>query len=162
MPASSTAEAFWWSRPALMSVAEVAPLLRRTEATVAALASKHEIGAYKVAGRWLIARIDLRGFAASDARAAKSDLSLVLDPAPEFTGDVGGALAHLPEPLPRHAVAKILRIGDGKLPELGISVDPRGRVDRATLVKVLQSASNFGPHYSSAPALSVRVTEGAQ
>lgn len=134
-----------------MTIAEVAPLLRRTEVTVAALANKHEIGAYKVAGRWLIARIDLRGFAASDARAAKSDLSLVLDPAPEFTGDVGGAIAHLPEQLPRQAVAEILRVGDDKLPALGISVDPRGLVDHATLVKFLQSASNFGPHYSSAP-----------
>lgn len=71
-----------------MTVAEVAPLLGRTEATVASLANRHEIGAYKVAGRWLIAGIDMRGFAASDARAAKSDLALVLEPAPEFTGDV--------------------------------------------------------------------------
>lgn len=74
---SVSAETFWSSRPVLMSVPEVAPLLRRTEATVASLAARHEIGAYKVAGRWLIARIDLRGFAASDGRAAKSDLGLL-------------------------------------------------------------------------------------
>lgn len=152
MPPLSTAEAFWSSRPALMSVAEVAPLMRRTDATVASLASRHEIGAYKVAGRWLIARIDLRGFAAGDARAARSDISLVLDPAPEFTGDVGGALEHLPDRLPSRAVAEILRVGDAKLAELGLALDVRRLVDRAALVKFLQSVSNFGPHFSPAPA----------
>ena len=152
MPPLSTAEAFWSSRPALMSVAEVAPLLQRTDPTVASLAGRHEIGAYKVAGRWLIARIDVRGFASNDARAAKSDIGLVLDPAPDFTGDVGGAVAHLPELLPRQAVAELLRVGDSKLAALGIEIDTRELVDRVALVRFLQAVSNFGPHYSAAPA----------
>lgn len=150
MSASSTAETFWSSRPVLMSVAEVAPLVGRTEATVASLANRHEIGAYKVAGRWLIAGIDLRGFAASDARAAKSDLALVLEPAPEFTGDVGGAFAHLPERLPSRTVAKILRIGGPKLTESGLAVDAQRLVERAALVEFLRSVSNAGRHYSPA------------
>lgn len=148
MPVNSTAETFWSSRPVLMTVAEVAPLLGRTEATVASLANRHEIGAYKVAGRWLIAGIDMRGFAASDARAAKSDLALVLEPAPEFTGDVGGAFAHLPERLPSRIVARILRIGSAKLTEPGLGVDEQGLVERGALVEFLESVSNAGRHYS--------------
>lgn len=131
-----------------MTVAEVAPLLGRTEATVAALANRHEIGAYKVSGRWLITSIDMRGFAASDARAAKSDLALVLEPALDFTGDVGAAFAHLPERLPSRIVARILRIGSAKLTEPGLAVDEQGLVERGALVKFLQSVSNAGRHYS--------------
>lgn len=150
MPASSTADVFWSSRPVLMSIAEVAPLLRRTDATVASLAKRNAIGAYRVAGRWLIARIDLRGFAASDARAAASDLGLLLDPVPEFTGDVGGALAHLPERLPKEMAAEILRVSDSKLRGLGLPPDDQGDVDRAAVVAYLQSVSNYGAHYSAA------------
>lgn len=72
MPAPSIAESFWSSRPVLMSVAEVAPPLGRTEATVASLANRHAIGAYKIAGRWQVAGTDVRGFAASDARPPKA------------------------------------------------------------------------------------------
>lgn len=150
MSASSTANALWSSRPVLMTIAEVAPLLLRTDATVASLANRHEIGAYKVAGRWLIARTDLRGFAASDARASKSDLGLVLDPVPIHTGDVGGALAHLPERLPSQVTAGVLRVADAKLQEFGLEADSQGGVDRAAVVRHLQSVSNFGAHYSAA------------
>lgn len=139
-----------------MLVAEVAPLLGRTEATVASLANRHEIGAYKIAGRWQIAGIDVRGFAASDARAAKSDLALVLEPAPGFTGDVGGAFAHLPERLPSRTVAKILRVSRAKLTELGLVVDAQQIVERGALVELLRSVSNFGPHYSPASSQPAR------
>lgn len=150
MPATAAADAFWSTRPTLMSASEVAPFLNRTEATVVALARKHEIGAYKVSGRWLIARIDLRGFASEDARAIRSDLRLVIDPAPEFTGDVGGALIHLPEHLSTSAVADVLRVEVARLRGFGLEVSPDGNVEREAVVAYLRSVSNFGPHYSAA------------
>lgn len=151
MSATAAADVFWATRPTLMSASEVARFLNRTEATVVALARKHEIGAYKVSGRWLIARIDLRGFAAADARAIKSDLRLVVDPAPEFSGDVGGALVHLPEHLSKSAVADVLRVDVARLPGFGLDVRPNGSIERGAVVAYLRSVSNFGPHYSAAP-----------
>lgn len=110
----------------------------------ASLANRHEIGAYRVSGRWLIAGVDMRGFATSDARAAKSDVALVLEPAPEFTGDVGGAFAHLPDRPPSRVVARIPRIGSAKLTEPGLAVDEQGLVERGALVEFQQSVSNAG------------------
>ncbi|MDN3312037.1 helix-turn-helix domain-containing protein [Microbacterium oryzae] len=150
MSASATADLFWSTRPTLMSASEVARFLNRTEATVVALARKHDIGAYKVSGRWLIARIDVRGFAAADARAMKSDLRLVVNPAPKFTGDVAGALAHLPEHLSRCAVADVLRVEVARLSGFGLDVCPDGSIERDVVVAYLRSVSNFGPHYSAA------------
>ncbi|MBN9155261.1 MAG: helix-turn-helix domain-containing protein [Microbacterium sp.] len=150
MPAASTADVFWSTRPTLMSASEVAPFLNRSEAGVVALARNHEIGAYKVSGKWLIARIDVRGFATGDARAMKSDLGLVIDPAPEFTGDVWGALIHLPEHLSKSAVADLLRVEVARLPRFGLEVRPDGKVEREAVVEFLRSVSNFGPHYSAA------------
>lgn len=147
-----TGDLFWSLRPALMSIAEVAPLLGRREATVASLASRHEIGAYKVAGQWLIAQIDLRGFAAGDAGAAKSGLALVIDPLPVFTGDVSGALAHLPMKLATSAVAGVLRVSERKLGAHGLAANADGMLDRSSVVQYLQSVTNFGPHYSEAEA----------
>lgn len=149
MSATATADVFWSTQPTLMSASEVAHFLNRTEATVVGLARKHEIGAYKVCGKWLIASIDLRGFAARDARAMKSDLGLVVDPAPEFTGDVGGALIHLPEQLSKSAVAEVLRVEVSKLLGFGLDVRPDGSFDRDVVVAYLRSVSNFGPHYSA-------------
>ena len=148
MSATSTADVFWSSRPMLMTAGEVARFLDRTEATFVSLARKHEIGAYKVAGKWLIAAIDFRGFASSDARAIKSDLRLVIDPAPTFTGDVGGALALLPDELSTSAVAEVLRVDIAKLRRLGLGDIPEGTVEREAVVEYLRSVSNFGPHYS--------------
>jgi excisionase family DNA binding protein len=149
MSATATADVFWATRPTLMSASEVARFLNRTEATVVALARNHEIGAYKVCGKWMIARIDLRGFAAGDARAMRSDLRLVVDPAPEFTGDVGGAFIHLPEHLSKSAVANVLRVELSKLLGLGLDVRPDGSFDRDAVVAYFRSVSNFGPHYSA-------------
>ncbi|WP_194421204.1 helix-turn-helix domain-containing protein [Microbacterium abyssi] len=150
MSAPSTADVFWSSHPMLMTAGEVARFLDRTEVTVVSLARKHEIGAYKVAGKWLIAPIDLRGFAAGDARAMKSDLRLVIEPAPEFTGDVGGALSHLPERLSASAVAEVLRVEVARLSGLGLVAGPDGNIEQEGVVAYLRSVSNFGPHYSDA------------
>jgi len=132
-----------------MTAGEVARFLDRSEATVVSLARKHEIGAYKVAGKWLIAAVDLRGFAATDSRALKSDLRLVLDPVPEFTGDVGGALGELPDRMSTSAVAEVLRVDHTKLPGLGLDADSAGNVEREAVVAYLRSVSNYGPHYSA-------------
>lgn len=64
----------------------------------------------------------------------KPDLALVLEPAPRFTGDVGGAFAHLPERLPSRTVAKILRVSSAKLTGLGLVVDAEHIVERGALV----------------------------
>lgn len=149
MPPDSTADVFWSSRPTLMTAGEVARFLDRSEATVVSLARKHEIGAYKVAGKWLIAAVDLRGFAATDSRALKSDLRLVIDPVPEFTGDVGAALAQLPDRMSTSAVAEVLRIDRAKLPGLGLGAGSAGNVERDAVVVYLRSVSNFGHHYSA-------------
>lgn len=80
----------------------------------------------------------------------KSDLRLAIDAAPEFTGDVGGALMHLTNCLPKNTVADTLRVEVAKLSGLGLEGVPPDNLEREAFAAFLRSVSNFSPHYSPA------------